>query len=93
MNQSYLNSVEKNNDVCRIPNIINRIMFFKQEFIVDHLKYNWDTSVLLFLCCLQSVIWLDVLKSQGTSYKHQGVSESKWIRHLVIKDADKTGDH
>ena len=42
-------------------------MLIKLEFTVDGLKYNCDTPVILFLCCLLSAIWLDALESQGSS--------------------------
>ena len=41
-------SVEKIIFVCKISKILKRRISFKQEFVVDNLNYNWDTSVTLF---------------------------------------------
>lgn len=43
------------------------MMIFKQEFIVGHLNYNSDTTVMFFSCYLLGAIWLD---TRGTSFKH-----------------------
>ena len=61
--------------VGKIPKILNRMMLFKREFIVEPLNYNWDTSLILFSCC---IIWLDALES--------GVGDSKRIRGLACED-------
>ena len=70
--------LEKIMFVGKIPKILNRMMLFKREFIVEPLNYNWDTSLILFSCCILSVIWLDALES--------GVGDSKRIGGLACED-------
>ena len=78
--------------VYKIPKLLNRMMLTKPEFAVDHLDYNGDISVILFSCCLLSVIWLDALESQGRfcylakSYKGlMRVSESDtWLAKIKM---------
>ena len=50
---------------CKTLTIWNRMMLFKQKFVVDRLNYNWDTPVISFSCCLLSAIWLNSLESKA----------------------------
>ena len=54
INRGY--SVEKIMFMYKIPKILNSMMSFKQQFAVNSLKYNRDTTFILFSCCLLSAI-------------------------------------
>ena len=54
---SHGKAVEK----CRTSKILNRRLLLKQEFIVDRINYNCETSVIFFPNCLQCDL-LDALE-------------------------------
>ena len=82
--------VGKNNVVCKIDKILNRMVLIKQKFIVKCLNFhsrmvklclrNWNHNVLTLLL---HVIWLDVLKSKSCKHWRNG---RKQIWHRASKD-------